>query len=83
MKTYKQHLITTQSFGEKLNLIKKPTFRSSAIFPIINNKFLETKIEKRPRIIWGYGDYYYKNYYHKSCDGHLIYPMLKKSNIRK
>jgi hypothetical protein len=44
MKTYKQHLITTQSFGEKLNLIKKPTFRSSAIFPIINNKFLETNI---------------------------------------
>ena len=44
MKTYKQHLITTQSFGEKLNLIKKPTLRSSAIFPIINNKFLETNI---------------------------------------
>ena len=44
MKTYKQHLITSQSYGEKLDLIKKPTFRSSAIFPVINNKFLETNI---------------------------------------
>ena len=44
MKTYKQHLITSKSFGEKLDLIKKPTFRSSAIFPVINNKFLETNI---------------------------------------
>ena len=44
MKTYKQHLITSKSFGEKLDPIKKPTFRSSAIFPIINNKFLETNI---------------------------------------
>jgi hypothetical protein len=44
MKTYKQHLITIKSFGEKLDPIKKPTFRSSAIFPVINNKFLETNI---------------------------------------
>jgi hypothetical protein len=44
MKTYKQHLITSQAFGEKLNLIKKPIFRSSAIFPVINNRFLETNV---------------------------------------
>ena len=44
MKTFKQHLVTTHSYGEKHNLIKKPTFRSSAIFPVINNKFLETNI---------------------------------------
>ena len=44
MKTYEQHLTSSHSFGEKLDLIKKPTFRSSAIFPVINNKFLETNI---------------------------------------
>jgi len=37
MKSYYQHLKSTQEFGEKENLIKKPIFRSSAIFPVIQN----------------------------------------------
>ena len=44
MKTYKQHLISTKSFGEKLDSIQKPIFRSSAIFPVINNNYLETNV---------------------------------------
>ena len=44
MKTYKQHLISTRSFGEKLDSIQKPIFRSSAIFPVINNNYLETNV---------------------------------------
>ncbi len=44
MKSYKQHLVSSNSFGEKINTIKKPVFRGSAIFTIINNKQLKTRI---------------------------------------
>ena len=37
MKSYTKHLKSTQEFGEKQNLLKKPILRSSAIFPVIQN----------------------------------------------
>ena len=46
MKSYKEHLLSTNSFREKRpkNYFKKPVYRTSAIFPIINNKEIKTKI---------------------------------------
>jgi len=38
MKSYYQHLKSIQEFGEKQNLLKKPVLRSSAIFPVIQNR---------------------------------------------
>lgn len=36
MKSYKNHLITTKSFGETKSVSYNPTMRSSAIFPLIH-----------------------------------------------
>ena len=36
MKSYKNHLITTKSFGETKDISYNPTMRSSAIFPLIH-----------------------------------------------
>ena len=36
MKSYKNHLITTKSFGETKSISYNPTMRSSAIFPLIH-----------------------------------------------
>ena len=44
MKSYYQHLKSTKEFGEKENLIKKPVFRSSAIFPVIKNSLYTSSI---------------------------------------
>ena len=44
MKSYYQHLSSTQEFGEKENILKKPILRSSAIFPVIHNKFYTSSI---------------------------------------
>jgi len=44
MKSYINHLKTTSSFLQDINLKQKPVFRSSAIFPCICNKDLETNI---------------------------------------
>ena len=44
MKSYYQHLKSTQEFGEKVNILKKPIFRSSAIFPVIHNEFYSSSI---------------------------------------
>jgi len=44
MKSYYQHLKSTQEFGEKPNLIKKPILRSSAIFPVVQNKFYSSSL---------------------------------------
>ena len=44
MKSYYQHLTSTQEFGEKPNLIKKPILRSSAIFPVIQNEFYSSSL---------------------------------------
>tara|TARA_B100000029_G_scaffold135446_1_gene129903 strand:+ start:65 stop:1648 length:1584 start_codon:yes stop_codon:yes gene_type:complete len=44
MKSYYQHLRSTQEFGEKQNLLKKPVLRSSAIFPVIQNDHYSTTI---------------------------------------
>ena len=37
MKSYSQHLKSTQEFGEKQTILKKPILRSSAIFPVVHN----------------------------------------------
>ena len=44
MKSYLEHLKTTQSFGSTVNLSRKPVFRSSAIFPIFFNNEIEPNI---------------------------------------
>jgi len=44
MKSYSQHLSSTQEFGEKINILKKPILRSSAIFPVIHNEFYTSSI---------------------------------------
>jgi hypothetical protein len=45
MKSYSNHLITTQSFGESIPLNYRPTMRSSAAFPIrIENKKIDSVI---------------------------------------
>ena len=44
MKSYYQHLKSTQEFGEKKNLTKKPILRSSGIFPVIQNESYTTSI---------------------------------------
>ena len=42
MKTYQEHLRSTNSL--KNNIQRKPVLRSSAIFPYLVNKYLDTKI---------------------------------------
>lgn len=45
MKSYSKHLQSVKSFGETdKNLLRRPIYRTSAIFPIINNNNLKTKI---------------------------------------
>ena len=44
MKSYYQHLKSTQEFGENQNLLKKPILRSSAIFPVIHNESFSSSI---------------------------------------
>jgi len=44
MKSYYQHLSSIREFGEKENILKKPILRSSAIFPVIHNKFYSSSI---------------------------------------
>tara|TARA_B100001057_G_scaffold65499_1_gene59248 strand:- start:34920 stop:36497 length:1578 start_codon:yes stop_codon:yes gene_type:complete len=44
MKSYKEHLISTKSFGEKVDLRRQPVYTGSAIFTVMNNKYLETRI---------------------------------------
>ena len=44
MKSYYQHLKSTQEFGEKPNLTKKPILRSSAIFPVVQNEFYSSSL---------------------------------------
>ena len=44
MKSYSQHLSSTQEFGEKINILKKPILRSSAIFPVIHNESYSSAI---------------------------------------
>jgi hypothetical protein len=44
MKSYKKHLISTKSIGEKVDLKRKPIYRGSAIFTVISNSDLETRI---------------------------------------
>tara|TARA_B100000029_G_scaffold328493_1_gene320816 strand:+ start:222 stop:1805 length:1584 start_codon:yes stop_codon:yes gene_type:complete len=44
MKSYYQHLKSTQEFGENQNVLKKPVLRSSAIFPVIQNEYYSTTI---------------------------------------
>lgn len=44
MKSYKDHLESTKSIGEKVNTIRKPVYRGSAIFPVISNNKLDSRI---------------------------------------
>lgn len=45
MKSYKEHLKTTKSFGEKSSRsLLKPVYRTSAIFPVIESEVLQSKI---------------------------------------
>lgn len=44
MKTYYQHLKSTQEFGEKSDIKKKPILRSSAVFPVIQNEYHSSSI---------------------------------------
>jgi hypothetical protein len=44
MKTYQEHLKTVLSFGETVSPTRKPVFRSSAIFPVIENGIFSTQI---------------------------------------
>jgi len=44
MKSYYQHLKSTQEFGEEQSITKKPILRSSAIFPVVKNEFYSSSI---------------------------------------
>jgi len=44
MKSYYDHLTTRLEFGEKIVDNRKPIFRSSGIFPVRKNHYLDTKI---------------------------------------
>jgi len=44
MKTYSEHLKTTQSFGETIDPKKKPVMRSSAIFPVMTTIDLDSRV---------------------------------------
>ena len=44
MKSYKEHLISIKSIGENLDLRRRPIYRGSAIFTVMNNKNIETRI---------------------------------------
>ncbi len=44
MKAYKEHLISTKSIGEKVDLKRRPIYRGSAVFTVISNRNLDTRI---------------------------------------
>ena len=44
MKSYSQHLKSTQEFGETDTTTKKPILRSSGIFPVIQNQYYSSSI---------------------------------------
>jgi hypothetical protein len=44
MKPYQEHLTSVLSYGENVSLTRKPVFRSSAIFPVIENSVFSTDI---------------------------------------
>jgi len=44
MKTYQEHLKSVLSYGETVSSTRKPVFRSSAIFPVIENGIFSTQI---------------------------------------
>lgn len=44
MKNYYNHLITTLSFGEVIDVKRKPILRSSAIFPVLLNDEIDCRI---------------------------------------
>lgn len=44
MRSYYSHLQAVKSVGEEVLLSQKPTFRSSAIFPVLHNKDYSSKI---------------------------------------
>ena len=44
MKSYYTHLKSTNEYGEKKTLTKKPILRSSGIFPVMHNSNYSTKI---------------------------------------
>ena len=44
MKSYYQHLKSTQEFGEEQSITKKPILRSSGIFPVIQNQSYTSSI---------------------------------------
>ena len=45
MKSYKEHLLSSKSFGENTSkTLQKPVYKTSAIFPVIESEALHTKI---------------------------------------
>ena len=44
MRSYYSHLQSTKSIGEDILITQKPTFRSSAVFPVLHTKDYSTKI---------------------------------------
>jgi hypothetical protein len=44
MRSYYSHLQAVKSVGEEVLLSQKPTFRSSAIFPVLHNQYYSSKI---------------------------------------
>lgn len=44
MKSYKKHLISTKSIGEKIDLKRRPIYRGSAIFTVFSKRNLDTRI---------------------------------------
>jgi hypothetical protein len=44
MKSYKEHLTSTKSIGEKIDVKRRPVYRGSAIFTVMSNQNIETRI---------------------------------------
>lgn len=44
MKSYKDHLASIKSFGEQVSVKRRPVFRGSAIFPVIEHAAMKTRV---------------------------------------
>ena len=44
MKSFSDNLKDIRSYGQKVNLLRKPVFRGSAIFPVIKNSICTSRV---------------------------------------
>ena len=74
MKSYRDHLISTDP--TKNALLKKPVFRSSAIFPFIINNKISNK-----HFVFSFINNKNKNKWLKKVDGEFVIISLSKKDV--